>query len=111
MRLTDGTYLDISVSMPATSRNGGRKIGVILYGLVAGFAATTVIVLGQISLAFFGVWVFHQLGWEQASNSAAHFGFYYIFFIPLGIIVGVIVCSCVWIAGFRNTSKTVSNSK
>src|SRR5215470_6103817 len=95
--------------MPAMNGRGRRMIGVILYGLVAGFATTTVIVLGQIFLAFFGVWIFHQLGWEQASNSAAKFGFYYVFFIPLGLILGMTVCLRVWIAGFRNTSRTTSS--
>lgn len=84
-------------------------IGVILYGLVAGFATATVVALGQIFLAFFGVWIFQQLGWGQASNSEAKFGFYYTYFIALGLIVGMIVCLRVWIAGFRNTLRTASS--
>lgn len=90
-------------------KEGIKAVGVILYGLVAGFAGFTVIALGHILLAFFSAWIFHQLGWEQASGSAARFGFYYIIFIPVGLIVGIVICLRVWIKGFR-TASTPSSS-
>ena len=87
--------------MRITPRKGVRTVGVILYGLVAGLAGFTVIVLGQILVAFLGVWIFHHLGWEQASAWAAKFGFYYIFFVVVGLIAGIIICLRVWINGAR----------
>lgn len=94
--------------MPKSDSRGVRIAGVIIYGLAAGFAVTTVIVLGQILSAFFGTWIFHQLGWEQASMTAARFGFYYVYSIPLGLIVGAVVCLRVWTAGFRKLSTPIS---
>ena len=90
--------------MSVTRSAGVKTIGVIFYGLVAGFAGTTVIVLGQILLAFFGVWFFHRLGWEQASNGAARFGFLYVYFIFVGLVVGIVICLRVWIKGLRNAA-------
>jgi hypothetical protein len=91
-----------------TTTEGIRKVGVILYGLVAAFAGFTVAGLGPIALAFFGVWIFGLVGWEQASNWAARFGFYYIYFFVVGLLVGTVICLRVWINGFRNASTTSS---
>ncbi len=85
-------------------RNRAPKIvGIVFYGLVAGFAATVAIVLGPIFLGLLAGWIFNQLGWEQASKSVAFSGLYYIYFTgAIGLIVGVIVCLCVWITRLRN---------
>ena len=95
--------------MSVTRSAGVKTVGVILYGLVAGFAGTTVVVLGQILLAFFGVWFFHLLGWQQASNGAARFGFLYVYFIFVGLVAGIVICLRVWIKGLRNASTPPSS--
>jgi hypothetical protein len=80
-----------------------KMVGIIFYGFVAVFAATVAIVLGPIFLGLLAGWIFNQLGWEQASKSVAFSGLYYIYFTgAIGLIVGVIVCLCVWITGLRN---------
>jgi hypothetical protein len=76
------------------SHNSAPKIGgTILYGLVAGFAATVAIVLGSFFLIFFATWVFRYQGVPNAGELAAASGLgsVYFTFIP-GFIVGVIVC-------------------
>jgi hypothetical protein len=85
-------------------RYGALKIvGIIFYGLVAGFAATVAIVLGPIFLGLLAGWIFNQLGWEQATRSVGSSGLYYIYFTgAVGLIVGVIVCLHVWITRLRN---------
>ena len=95
--------------MSVTRSAAVKTVGVIFYGLVAGFVGTTIIVLGQILLAFFGVWFFHRLGWEQASLGAARFGFFYVYFIFIGLVVGIVICLRVWIKGFRNTPTPPSS--
>ena len=79
----------------------GKLIGVIVYGLVAGFAATTVTILGPILLALFFGWICGSLGWLHAREAAVTVISFYIFIIALGLIVGVIVCLRVWITRLR----------
>jgi hypothetical protein len=88
----------------STSRNGAtRVVGIIVYGLVAGFAATTTIVLGPIFLGLLVAWILRSLGWEQASKSPELSGLYYIYFTgALGLVVGPIVCVYLWITRLRN---------
>jgi len=76
----------------ATSSNSFLKtIRAILYGLVAGFAATDVIVLGWMFLGFLAGWVFSSLGWKQLGYSATVAGLSLVYFtLPIGITVGVI---------------------
>jgi hypothetical protein len=80
-----------------------KIIGIILYGLVAGFAASVAIVLGPIILGLLAGWIFIHLGWQQAGESVGFSGLYYIYFTgALGLVVGVIVCFYVWITRLRN---------
>jgi len=59
----------------SASRNSAIKVvGIIVYGLVAGFAATVAIVLGPIFLGLLAAWIFNLLGWEQASRSVGFCG-------------------------------------
>jgi hypothetical protein len=80
-----------------------KTVGVILYGLIAGFAATTVTILGPILLAAFFGWIFHSLGWQHAEDAAVTVVSYYIFIVGLGLLVGVFVCLTVWITRLRRT--------
>jgi hypothetical protein len=51
------------------------------------------IVLGWMFLGFLAGWVFSSLGWKQLGYSATVAGLSLVYFtIPIGIIVGVIVC-------------------
>jgi hypothetical protein len=79
-----------------------RAFGNIVYGVVAGFAATVVIVLGIIFLGFAASWIFRLFGWDEASRLAFMSGLYYVYFtVPLGVIVGLIVCVRVVVKRFR----------
>jgi len=78
--------------MSASSNSFLKTVGAILYGLVAGFAATVVIVLGSIFLGLLAGWVFTSLGWKQLGDSASVAGLYFIYFTAvIGLIVGLIV--------------------
>ena len=89
--------------MSASSNSATKVVGIILYGLVAGFAVAAVIVVGRVFLGLLASWIFHQLGWEQASGTALFIGFYYIYFTgAIGLITGVIVCFHVWITRLRS---------
>ena len=79
-----------------------RAFGYILYGLVAGFAATVVIVIGCVFLGFLASWILKLFGRNQASSFALMSGFYYMNFIaPVGILVGLVVCIRVCLRRFR----------
>ena len=81
-----------------------RAFGVVLYGLVAGFASTVVVVLGIIFLGFAASWIFGLFGWDEASRFAEMSGRYYIYYtVPLGILVGLVVCIRVCLRRFRQT--------
>lgn len=81
-----------------------RACGNILYGLLAGFASTVVVVLGIIFLGFAASWIFRLFGWEEASRFATMSGFYYIHLTgPLGILVGLMVSIRVWLRRFRQS--------
>src|SRR5258708_39227505 len=77
----------------STSGNGFQKtIGAILYGLIAGFAAAVVIVLGCIFLGLLSGWIFNSLGWKQLGDSALVAGLSSVYFpVIIGLIVGLIV--------------------
>jgi hypothetical protein len=81
----------------------GKIVGAILYGLVAGFAATTVTILGPIFLALFFLWIFDSLGWRPGRDLAVSVISGYIFITGLGLMIGVIVCVKVWITRLRST--------
>ena len=77
--------------------------GVILYGLVAGFAAAVAVVLGSFFLIFFAIRIFRYPGSEHAGELAAASGLrsVYLTVIP-GLIAGVIVCLKVCTRRLRN---------
>jgi uncharacterized membrane protein len=78
--------------MPASSTSFSKTVEAILYGLVAGFAATMVIVLGCIFLGLLAGWIFTSLGWAQLGHSAYVAGLSSIYFtVVVGLIVGLIV--------------------
>lgn len=79
----------------------GKTAGAILYGLLAGFAATTVAILGPLLLAWFFVWVFSSLGWQQARDAAVTVISLYVFITGFGILLGVFVCLRVCITRLR----------
>ena len=89
--------------MSASANSAPSIIGIIFYGLVAGFAATVVIVLGFIFLGLFACWMFHYLGWMHGGelSLACGLGSVYYTVIP-GLVVGAIVCARVWITRLRN---------
>jgi hypothetical protein len=91
--------------MTASSNRATKVIGIILYGLVAGFAATTLTVLGPIFVALFFLWIFDSLVWRPGRDLAVSVISGYIFITGIGLIVGVIVCVNVWITRLRNPPK------
>jgi len=88
--------------MAPPTNSATKVVGIILYGLVSGFAATTLTVLGPIFLAAFFVWIFDSLGWQPGSDLAVTVISCYIFIIGFGLIVGVFVCVYVWITRLRS---------
>jgi hypothetical protein len=88
--------------MAAPPNSAPKIVGIILYGLVAGFAATTLTVLGPIFLALFFVWIFDSLGWRPGRDLAVTVISGYIFVTGLGLMVGLIVCIYVWITRLRS---------
>ena len=90
--------------MAITQTTPLRAFGNVLYGLLAGFAATVVVVLGVIFLGFAASWIFRMFSWDEASRFATMSGFYYINFTgPLGILAGLIVCIRVCLRRFRHS--------
>jgi hypothetical protein len=87
--------------MSASRSSAAKVIGIILYGLVAGFAATTLTILGPMLLALFFLWIFDSLGWQPGRDLAVTVISCYIFIIGFGLIVGVFVCVYVWITRLR----------
>ena len=88
------------VKMAALTNRFVKTIGAVLYGLVAGCAATVVVVLGCIFLGFLGGWVLSLAGWKEQGGAATMAGLYYIYYIvPVGLIVGIIVGCKVSIRG------------
>ena len=85
------------------THSAAKIVGVIVYGLVAGFAATTVSILGPIFIALFFFWIFNSLGWKQASDMATAVISLYIFIVGLGLTIGIVVCIRVWIIRLRST--------
>jgi hypothetical protein len=83
--------------MSASHNSALNVVGTIFYGLVAGFAATAVIVLGFVFLGSFACWIFHYLGWMHGGelSLACGLGSVYYTVIP-GLVIGVIVCAKVW---------------
>jgi hypothetical protein len=78
--------------MSTSSNSFLKTIGPILYGLVAGFAATVVIVLGCIFLGLLSAWAFNSLGWKQLGDSALVAGLSSVYFtVVIGLIVGLVV--------------------
>ncbi len=82
-----------------------KFISVIVYGPVAGFAATTVRILGPMLLALFFGWIFDSLGWIHARDAAGEIIAYSLLLVIIGLgsIVGVMVCVRVWITRLRGT--------
>ena len=58
------------VKMAALTNRFVKTIGAVLYGLVAGCAATVVVVLGCIFLGFLGGWVLSLAGWKEQGGAA-----------------------------------------
>jgi hypothetical protein len=70
-----------------------KTVGAILYGLIAGLAATVVIVLGCMFLGLLVGWASSSLGWKQLGYAATVAGFSSVYFtVVIGLIVGIIVC-------------------
>jgi hypothetical protein len=88
--------------MSAPTNSAAKVVGIILYGLAAGFAAATLTVLGPIFLALFFVWIFDSLGWQPGRDLAVAVISCYIFIIGFGLIVGVFVCVYVWVTRLRS---------
>ena len=78
--------------MSASDRSPSRAIGIIFYGIVAGFAAAAAVILGSFFLVFFATWVSRYRGAPNGGELAAASGLgsVYFTFIP-GLIAGVIV--------------------
>jgi hypothetical protein len=75
--------VQIHFGMPAARNNGLTRVGIILYGFLAGCAATTVIGLLPFLVGLAAAGIFNYLGWEYAGNPAARFGFYYVYSVPI----------------------------
>jgi hypothetical protein len=88
--------------MAASHNSAVNVAGIIFYGLVAGFAATVVLVLGSIFLGLLAGWIFNYLGWKHAGKSATVGGLGSVYFTAIpGLVVGVAVCVKVWITRLR----------
>jgi MFS family permease len=89
--------------MPAPHKSPTKVVAIILYGVVAGFAVTAIIVVGPVFLGLLAGWIFKQIGWEQASRFAEISGFYFFYFtVVIGVIAGLIICLYVWITRLRS---------
>ena len=91
--------------------SAGRIVGVVLYGIVAGFAAATLASLGPILFAALFAWIFASMGWKQALGLATGVISLYVFIVGLGLIIGVTVCIRVWITRLRNTPRPLAMKK
>jgi hypothetical protein len=70
-----------------------KAVGAILYGLIAGLAATVVIVLGCMFLGLLLGLACSSLGWKKLGYAATVAGFSSVYFtVVIGLIVGIIVC-------------------
>jgi asparagine N-glycosylation enzyme membrane subunit Stt3 len=78
--------------MPAPSLNAPRKVGIIVYGLLAGFAAAMVFTIVSIFLAV-ASWFLRYTNWDPTGERSGPLVIVvaYYAFLP-GVIVGAVVC-------------------
>jgi hypothetical protein len=88
--------------MSAPSRNAPRKIGIIVYGLLAGFAAAMVFTIASVFLVAFASWLLRYTNWDQTGEWSGPLIIVvaYYAFLP-GVIVGAVVCWKVCKSGWR----------
>src|SRR5277367_4851344 len=96
--------------MHASRKSTLQKLGIILYGIVAGVSATVLTFLGSIALAGLSGSIAKELGWKRGVDLAGS-GLAYIYHLAdigfLGataIVVGLIVCLRVGITRLRDAS-------
>ena len=88
--------------MFAPSLNAPRKVGIIVYGLLAGFAAAMVFTIASVFLVAFVLWFLTYANWRPADEWSGPLGIVvaYYAFLP-GVIVGAVVCWKVCKSGSR----------
>lgn len=83
--------------MNASRHRGLSIVGIILYGLMAGFAMTAVIALVPVFLGLFVAGILKLLGHEHASISTEAYGLVSVYYSAIpALIAGVIVCAWQW---------------
>jgi predicted Co/Zn/Cd cation transporter (cation efflux family) len=88
--------------MSVPSLNAHRKIGIIVYGLLAGFAAAMVFTISSVFLVAFASWLLEKTNWDTTGDWSgplvivvAHYSF-----LP-GVIIGAAVSWKVCRSGLR----------
>jgi hypothetical protein len=86
------------------SSTAARTVAIVLYGLVAGFAAACTAILGPILVGFLAERIFHYLGWTRAQGLIVSLLSYYAFLVVFGVAVGLTTCLRVWGRRLRSES-------
>ena len=96
---------DIYLCMSALRLSVARKVGSIVYGLLAGFATAMVFTIASVFLVALASWFLRYTNWDPSGEWSGPLGIVvaYYAFLP-GVIVGAVVCWKVWRSGFRGGS-------
>ena len=88
--------------MSAPTLNAPRKVGIIVYGLLAGFAAAMVFTIASIFLVAVASWFLRYTNWDPTGDRSGPLVIVvaYYAFLP-GVIVGAVVCWKVCKSGWR----------
>jgi membrane protein YdbS with pleckstrin-like domain len=91
--------------MSALRLSVARKLGSIVYGLLAGFATAMVFTIASVFLIALVSWFLKYTNWGPPEEWSWPLGIVvaYYAFLP-GAIVGAVVCWKVWRSGFRRGS-------
>lgn len=91
-----GTDIDLCMSAPTLT--APRKVGIIVYGLLAGFAAAMAFTVASVFIVAFALWLLSYMNWEWSWPLGIAVAYYA--FLP-GLIVGTVVCWKVCRSGWR----------
>jgi len=88
--------------MSAPSLNAPRRVGIIVYGLLAGFAAAMVFAIASVFLVAVASWFLRYTNWDPTGERSGPLEIVVAYYALLpGVIVGAVVCWKICKSGWR----------
>ena len=88
--------------MSAPNLNTPRKIGIIVLGLLAGFATAMVFAIASVFLVAVASWLLRYTNWDPTGEQSGPLEIVVAYYALLpGVIVGAVVCRKVCKSGWR----------